>query len=37
LGAKTTILLYKDGAVKFKDKIDKAAARGVRTTTFEEL
>lgn len=36
-GAKTTILLYKDGRIKFKDKIDKAMERGVRVSTFESL
>lgn len=36
LGAKTQILLYKEGA-KFTDKIDKARAKGIRVVTFEEL
>lgn len=37
LGAKTTILLFKDGGVKFPDKLDKARATGIRVCTFKEL
>lgn len=36
LGAKTTILLYKEGA-KFVDKIEKARSRGVHVMTFDQL
>ena len=35
-GSKTTILLYKDGG-KESSKVDKAAAKGIKTMTFNQL
>lgn len=37
LGAKTTILIHKEGPIKFPEKIEKARAKGIRVCTFKEL